>query len=266
MRLAAPLAVRDAPAARLNPVTKLGAVLILSVAVLACTDPVTPGVVLAGVLAVLPFAGLRIGAFARRTSPLLLSAAMVGVVNVMFAADTGGATLLHLGPLRLTDDSLVTGGALALRVLAVALPGVLAFATTDPTDLADSLVQQLRVPARFAIGALAAYRLMPLLGEEWALLSMARRARGVDAGANLPARIRLFAGTMFALLVGAVRRGGRLATAMDARGFDSATDRTTARIQRIRPVDVLVLVSGTALAATAVTVSVAAGTFRPLIG
>ncbi len=266
MRLAAPLAVPDAPAARLNPVAKLGAVLMLSLTVLASTDPVTPGVVLLGVLAALPFAGLRIATMARRTSPLLVSAAMVGLVNVLFAADTSGSDLLHLGPVRLTDDSLLTGAALALRVLAVALPGVLAFATTDPTDLADSLVQQLRVPARFAIGALAAYRLMPMLAEEWTLLSMARRARGVDAGTNLPARVRLFAGTLFALLVSAVRRGGRLATAMDARGFDSGLPRTAARTQRVRPVDVLVLLSGAALAGTAITVSVAAGTFRPLIG
>ena len=33
--------------------------------------------------------------------------------------------------------------------------------------------------------------------------------------------VRLFAGTVFTLLVGAVRRGTRLAVAMDARGFDA---------------------------------------------
>ena len=57
------------------------------------------------------------------------------------------------------------------------------------------------------------------------MLTLARRARGVDAGRNPVARLRLFASTAFALLVGAIRRGTRLAVAMDARGFDSGVPR-----------------------------------------
>src|SRR5207244_3854930 len=128
--------------------------------------------------------------------------------------------------------ALHAGLALALRVLAVAVPGVLVFATTDPTDLADSLVQNVRLPVRFAIGALAAFRLMPLLHDEWRLLTLARRARGVDAGRNPLVKVRLFASLTFALLVGAIRRGTRLAVAMDARGFDSGATRTAVRVQR----------------------------------
>ena len=41
----------------------------------------------------------------------------------------------------------------------------------------------------------------------------------------------------FALLVGALRRGGRLAVAMDARGFDSGVPRTFARRQRFTAPD-----------------------------
>jgi hypothetical protein len=73
------------------------------------------------------------------------------------------------------------------------------FATTDPTDLADALVQNAKAPARFAIGALAAMRLLPLLGAEWQALALARRARGIDAGHNPIARLRLFGSTAFAL-------------------------------------------------------------------
>ena len=126
-----------------------------------------------------------------------------------------------LGPFAVTTGVLLTALGMALRVFAVALPGMIVFATTDPTDLADALVQNVRAPARFAIGALAAFRLVPLLGQEWQMLALARRARGIDAGRNPVARLRLFASTAFALLVGAIRRGTRLAVAMDARGFDS---------------------------------------------
>ena len=163
----------------------------------------------------------------------------------------------------MTTGVLLTALGLVLRLLAVALPGMIVFATTDPTDLADALVQNAKAPARFAIGALAAFRLVPLLGQEWQMLSMARRARGVDAGRNPVAELRLFASTAFALLVGAIRRGTRLAVAMDARGFDAGTPRTVARRQRFGPADALLIAGAVVLAAAALTTSVAPGHLPP---
>ena len=157
----------------------------------------------------------------------------------------------------MTTGVLLTALGLVLRVFAVALPGVIVFATTDPTDLADALIQNAKAPARFAIGALAAFRLVPLLGQEWQMISMARRARGVDAGRNPVAKLRLFASTAFALLVGAIRRGTRLAVAMDARGFDAGTPRTVARQQHFTRADVLLIAGAVVLAAAALTTSVA---------
>ncbi len=139
----------------------------------------------------------------------------------------------------------------ALRLIAIGLPGMLVFATIDPTDLADSLMAHLRVSPRFAIGALAAFRLMPLLTDEWRQLSLARRARGIDAGWNPLARARLSGSTAFALLVGAIRRGTRLATAMEARGFDSGTARTSARQAYFGALDVMVVAGGAVVAAVA---------------
>ncbi|MBB6034092.1 energy-coupling factor transport system permease protein [Phytomonospora endophytica] len=249
--------------ARRNPAAKLGVVAVISIAAVTTTDPLTPSILLAAELLALPFCGIRLGVFFRRCRLLLFGAVSVTLVNALFAAEQG-PELIHLGPLRIGETALFTGAALGLRMLAVAVPGVVVFATTDPTDLADSLVQQLRAPARFAIGALAAFRMLPLLAAEWELITMARRARGVDAGADPVARGRLFASTMFALLVGAIRRGTRLATAMDARGFDAGTPRTIARPQRMRTADWALLGAATVVAAGAVAVSVAAGTFQAL--
>src|SRR5690606_28617246 len=105
--------------------------------------------------------------------------------------------------------------ATALRVLAIALPAVVLFVTVDPTAFADALAQRLRLPSRFVLGALGALRLVALLLDDWRSLELARRARGIaDRG-----RLRRFPGQAFALLVIAIRRGGRLATAMEARAF-----------------------------------------------
>jgi energy-coupling factor transport system permease protein len=154
---------------------------------------------------------------------------------------------------------------LILRLFAVAVPGVLVFATTDPTDLADALVQNAKAPARFALGALAAFRLLPLLGAEWQMLTLARRARGIDAGRNPVAVLRLFVSTAFALLVGALRRGGRLAVAMDARGFDSGVPRTYARRQVFRRADAVLVAGAAVLSVLTLGTTIALGLFRPII-
>ncbi len=250
MNRTAPIADPAAPLARRNPVAKLAAAALFALALVISLDPVAPGIALAIELAAVPLFGIRYRMLARRAWPLLVSVLGAVVTLFLFAADRH-----HI----LTDAL-----ALGLRIVAVALPGVLVFATTDPTDLADALIQNARVSARFAIGTLAAWRLVPLLGQEWQLINAARRARGVDPGRNPLARLRLFASATFTLLVGAIRRGTRLASAMDARGFDSGVPRTCARRQRFTAVDAVFVTASAALAAGAVTASVLAGAFHPV--
>ena len=164
----------------------------------------------------------------------------------------------------LSED--VSALALAVRVLALALPGVLLVASTDPVRLADALTVHWRVSTRFAYGALAALRLVPLLATEWQTIRLARRARGIEPGRNPVAHVRLFAGTAFALLVAAVRRGTRLATAMDARGFDSGTVRTNARGSRLRRRDAAYLGGAAGICALALALSVGTGSWHPVLG
>ncbi len=237
-----------APLSHRNPVAKLAAAAVLSFSLLVTVDPVTPAIAVAVDLAMAPLFGVPLGRLARRGWPLLASAAAVVAGQLLFtAAGTVAAT------------------GLGLRVLAVALPGVIVLAGTDPTDLADALVQNAKVPARFAIGALAAFRLMPLLGEEWRLLRLARRARGVDAGPHPVRAVRLAFSLAFALLVGAIRRGIRLATAMDARGFDSGVPRTYARQQRFTAADTVLVAGACLIVAAAMATAAALGQFHPIL-
>jgi energy-coupling factor transport system permease protein len=133
----------------------------------------------------------------------------------------------------------------ATRILAVALPGLVAAVSLDPTSLADSLVVRLRVPARAAYSALAALRLLPLLGAEWTVLGRASRARGVGGDGPVQ-RARRFVSMTFRLLVAALRRGSRLAVALDVRGLRSDQPRTVARPLRWGAGDTLALVVGIA--------------------
>ncbi|TFV89723.1 energy-coupling factor transporter transmembrane protein EcfT [Blastococcus sp. CT_GayMR20] len=245
--------VRPVPLSAINPVAQLGAIAVLLPVLLISGDVVTPSVVLAAEACLLPAAGLAAPrALLARTWPLLLGAAGVAWVNVLFGDEDGGGWPSALG--------------LAVRVLALALPGVLLVASTDPVRLADALTLHWRVSTRFAYGALAALRLVPLLATEWQTIRLARRARGVDAGRNPVAQLRLFAGTAFALLVGAIRRGSRLAAAMDARGFDSGIPRTNARGSSLRPRDYAFVLAAAVVCAAAVTLSALTGVWSPVFG
>ena len=239
----------DVPLARINPVAQLTAFAVVTLVLLTSLDVVTPAVVVAAELALLPAAGLRRPvALWRRTWPLLAGALSVGVVNVALS----------------THATVVTGVGLGLRVVGLALPGVLLVASTDPVRLADALTLHWRVPTRFAYGALAALRLAPLLVGEFEQIRLARRTRGVSAGRNPLAAVRLAGGIGFALLVGAVRRASRLATAMDARGFDSGVPRSNARGSVLRRSDASFVAAAVAVCAVAVALSVATGAWSPI--
>ena len=240
----------DVPLSRINPVAQLTALLVVTLVLLTSLDVVTPAVVVAAELCLLPAAGLhRPRDLWRRAWPLLVGAGSVGLVNVLLAEDA----------------SVATGVGLALRVVGLALPGVLLVASTDPVRLADALTIHWRVSTRFAFGALAALRLVPLLVTEFEAVRLARRTRGVSAGRSPVARLRLLAGIAFTLLVGAVRRGSRLATAMDARGFDSGIPRSNARGSVLRRRDAAFVLGTVLVCALAVAVSVALGAWDPVL-
>jgi energy-coupling factor transport system permease protein len=244
LSLLAPLAPDpDAALARRNPVAKLAAATIVMAGLLLTLDPVTPAVLLAIELAAVPFSGVRWSTLARRTWPLLVGIGGVTVANVLIVGSVESAL------------------AVALRLLGIALPGILVLASTDPMDLADALVQRLHVSPRFAYGALAALRLLPLLAADWHQIARARRARGLEAGRSPIAWVRLGSSQVFAVLVAAIRRAVRLATAMEARGFDAGVPRTVARPQPMRTADWGLVLAAVSAVGAATAAAVAAGTW-----
>ncbi len=189
---------------RSNPLARIGGSALVSLPNLFVLDAVTAGLTLVVSLALLPVLGLPWRTVGRTLGVVAFVAGSAVVANALAG-----------------DGSWGRAGLAGLRVAALVLPGVLAFLTIDPVDLADSLVHQLGVPVRFAYGVLAAVRLTPGLAQEWHVLARAERARGLT-GRGPGGLVRRWSRRTVALLVSAVRRATRVATALDARGFDSA--------------------------------------------
>jgi energy-coupling factor transport system permease protein len=253
--------IRPSAIARVNPVAKLAVALLISCALMLSIDWVSAAAALLLEGLLLVWCGLTARQFWLRTAPVWIAAPFGMLTTVLYGEDSG-AVLAGGGLVSITEGSVALGLAIGLRVLAIGIPGIVLLATTDPTDLADGLAQVLRLPARFVLGALAGLRLVGMFIDDWRSLALARRARGVGDGGGLRGRARRFGGLAFALLVLSVRRGSKLATAMEARGFGSEEPRTWARPSVFGARDALIVVLGLGIAAAAITAGVLAGTWR----
>ncbi|CAI9391184.1 energy-coupling factor transporter transmembrane protein EcfT [Microbacterium sp. T2.11-28] len=252
---------RTGAVAAINPVAKLAASALIAVPLILTLDVVSAAVALALECVLFLFAGLGWREFWLRTWPVWLAAPLTAVTIALYG-EAAGEVYVEWFVVRISEGSLALAGATLVRVLAVALPSVVLFVTVDPTDLADGLAQIVRLPARFVLGALAGLRMVGLFLDDWRALELARRARGVaDRG-----RVRRFVGMAFALLVLSIRRGAKLATAMEARGFGAPGARTWARESRFGAREWALIAVGAAISAIAISAAVLAGTWNFILG
>ena len=247
--------------ARINPVAKLGVSAVIAIPLILTLDVVSAAVAFVLECALFLFAGIGWREFWLRTWPVWVAAPLTAVTIALYG-ETSGAVYAEWFVVRISEGSVALALATLFRVLAIALPSVVLFITVDPTDLADGLAQILRLPSRFVLGALAGLRMVGLFIDDWRALKLARRARGVaDRG-----RVRRFLGMAFALLVLSIRRGAKLSTAMEARGFGADRPRTWARESRFGTGEWVLLLVGVLIAGAAVTAAVVTGSWNFILG
>ena len=246
--------------ARTNPVARVLALLVATTPLLITIDPVSAGVALALELALMPLSGVSARSFFLKATPLLV-AAPLGALSMLLYASPGGTVYWQFGPAAISDHSMWLALGIGLRMCAIVMPAIALLDRIDPTDMGDGLAQILHLPARPVLAALAGARMTSLMAADWKALERARRARGVGDAS----RIRSFLRGSFSLLVFALRRSGKLATTMEARGFGAAGKRTWARVSRLRAADAVLMVVAIALPAIALAASIWAGTFA-LVG
>jgi len=234
-----------------NPLALLAPALILGVLNALTLDVQTHLLSIGAAVICVPLLHVPARRFIRTAWPLVVAAATLLLVNAL-ADPAPGLGWADFG----------TGVTTALRLLAIALPGLVAFMAIEPVSLVDALVRFLRVPPRFGYGALAAMRLIPSLTDDLRTRRLALRARGATPH-GVSARITGSVQVLLGLLVTAIRRATRLATALDARGFDTLR-RATARpsIWTIR--DTTWCLSGLIASALIMAITVTSGSWHSL--
>jgi energy-coupling factor transport system permease protein len=250
---------------RRNPTVKGGLVLVLSLLLVLVLDPITPLLFLVPTLA----AGVTLGrvpprAYARAVIPLVMVGLGFVWTNALFAGGGADDVTHAVGPLSVSERGLAFGLAIALRGLAIGALSLTFVLTTDPTDLAVSLVRHAKLPFRIVYALLAGYRFLPFFSAEYAQVRLAQRLRGggvrraVVARAGEPFRLLL------PLLALAIRRASRIGVAMDSRGFSAADGRTrtTLRVVQLDGRDAVFALATGGAAVGLMWISAAAGWLR----
>lgn len=202
------------PAARCGPLSLLLVCLLTLLGSLWVDDLRTALVAVAVEMILAPLAFL----------PTRMAWARIGMAAV--AALSVGWSAWLLGSPR----SLTTGATASLRIFFFTFAGALLLGHIDASALGDHLAQRLRLPGRPVVASVAALNRMTDMVDDWRSLERARRVRGFGPGRSPLALVRHSVALTFGLLVASLRRAGRMAVAMDSRGFSAPTaqDRTWA--------------------------------------
>lgn len=211
----------------LNPGVKLLALVVASL-VLSVTFNTRVNVAVAALALVTTALTPRVNrkALACALVPFALTAAALFMTGLLYGAGGGaeaGASVSSdfFGQRTLFASDWSTAGQLASRVLAYGGLGMVFAFTTDAFELVMSLMQQFRLPAKFAYGVLAAYHFFPTVRSECQSVGVALRVRGVRVGPLSSRRV-------VPMLAHALERSEALAMAMESRGFEGDAPRRVA--------------------------------------
>ena len=157
-------------------------------------------------------------------SPFIL--VFISTSTGMIFFGKGETTWWKYGIIHITEESFLRGVHLGCRALSMAAIGLLFGLTTRPVRLFYSLMQQWRLPPKYAYSFLAAMNLIPILVYEFQTLRHALMIRG---GGNRTPKWNIYAlikSYAIPLLAQSIRRAQRIAVAMEAKGFQSENKRT----------------------------------------
>ncbi|QAA22546.1 energy-coupling factor transporter transmembrane component T family protein [Sporolactobacillus terrae] len=146
--------------------------------------------------------------------------------SAMIFFGKGSSVLFQKGLILITRESLARGVLLGLRTFTFSLIGMVFATTTQPVPFFYSLMQQLKVPARYAYGFMAAFRMIPMMAEEFVKIRQAMRVRGMNRQKGVKAFCERMTRYCLSMLAQSIRRAQRTAIAMEAKRFSMTAERT----------------------------------------
>ena len=220
---------------RLDPRTKLIAVILYIVALFNAKGVVTYAMVMAVLVLCILVSRVPFRSLTRGLKPIYIIVAFTAIMNLFFTSGTPlgtGWLLSHI-----TQEGLRSAIYMILRIVMLIMGTFLLTYTTSPISLTDGLesllspLKKLRLPIHeLAMMMSIALRFIPTLIEETDKIMSAQRARGADfESGNLIQRAKALIPLLVPLFISAFRRADELAVAMECRCYHGGEGRTRLR-------------------------------------
>jgi energy-coupling factor transport system permease protein len=218
----------DAPSAlhqKVDPRTKLIALLATFVLALCFNHPLVLGLMMAGVLGLGLWARLPV----RRLVPFLLAASWFILLAVLIwpVYIEQGPRLFTVFGVNVTRDGILFGLAMGLRVSLMLVAAGVWMMTTSPQKVTLGLLK-MGLPYKAGLAMSSTIRFVPLVTAQHATITEAQRARGLRADRGHPlSRVVKSVAVLGPVFMRAIALAQSLAVAMDARGLGARDTRTS---------------------------------------
>lgn len=138
----------------------------------------------------------------------------------------GEMVLYKWGLVTISEESIYKGLIVGCRGIIFAGLGLTFALTTRPVFLFYSLMQQLKMPPKYAYSFMAGLRLIPIMIEEFQTIQNAMRVRGFERKKGIQSIFFKIKAYSIPLLSQSIRRAHRIAVAMEAKRFTNQKKRT----------------------------------------
>lgn len=218
---------------RLDPRTKLIAVGILMILLLATAKVEMLIVIMAIVLSATIMAKLPLGLVARNLKPFFWLFALTAIIQLIYTKGTVVATVPVLN-LDLSREGIYLAFLFSLRLALLIIIAAILTLSTSPIELMDAMehllnpLKRFRVPVHDLVMVMSlALRFIPTLTEEAERIRKAQISRGASFEGTLLRRLRSIIPLILPLFISAFRRADDLAMAMDSRCYHGGEGRTS---------------------------------------
>jgi len=217
---------RDSPVHRLDPRTKLLALLFLIVSVFLVRSPWGFLFVASFALATITLSQLPLLVVLRGLRPMIWIFVSIMILHVFFV-NGNSRSLFSVGPVNATWKGLHSGVMISCRFILIVVSAAILTSTTMPLRLADGIVEVLRPLRRIGfpvsqipIMMVITLHFIPVLFTEAEKILSAQKLRGTQlAGANLIKRLKNLIPLIVPLLRSSLRKADELAVGMESRCY-----------------------------------------------
>lgn len=242
----------DSPVHRMDPRAKIGAMLIMLVAIFFPAGWLGYAIIFAVACTMILLAKLSFSFIWKSMKPMLFMMCFLLIINCIVLRT--GTPLFSIFGFTIYSDAIFQTLYIVVRLLLMIMITTCLTATTKPLDMTLGIedllkpFEKIHVPAHeIAMLISIALRFIPDLIEETQRIMKAQESRGVDLKeGKLKERIMAILSLIVPLFVSAFQRAEDLANAMEARGYAPSEKRTRYKVLKMAGRDYILLFGATA--------------------